>query len=759
LNELVNHLLNSSLEDVAKEAVKIRTAVYGTNITYSPKIFIPLTKLCRDNCKYCTFAKPPKRLDKPYLEMDEIIELAEKGAQLGCHEALFTLGEKPEYRYQTARDFLDKLGFNDTISYLYAAAKNVTEKTGLLVHSNAGAISYNELEMLRRVCPSQGMMLESVNPKLSAHLRSPDKLPSRRIETLVSAGKLQIPFTTGLLVGIGDTRVDRINGLLEIKRIHEQYGHIQEVIIQNFLPKKDTAMRNYPPCPVDEHLITIAFARIILPAEIHIQAPPNLADNIEDLLDAGIDDFGGISPLTIDHVNPENAWPDISRLKESLLKKGYELVPRLTVYPEFNSNKWISTELYHHVQIASDSNGLARNCNWSPGLKDEPPILIPNEKLYIKIPVKSKISEAVDAALSGQELDRDQIVSLFSARGNNFHLVCEAADYMREQIVGPQVTWVFNRNINYTNICTYKCRFCAFSKGPLSLNLRGDPYMLTNEEIVSRAIEAYEMGATEVCLQGGIHPDFDGRYYLNVVKDINKHVPGIHIHAFSALEIFAGATRLGISIEDYLKELKDAGLKSLPGTAAEILDDEIRKILCPDKISTNEWLEVHETAHKIGLYSNVTIMFGTFESPISWAKHIEVTRDLAKRTGGFTEFVPLPFVHMGSPIYLKKLTRKGPTFREVVLMHAVGRLSYGSYIPNVQASWVKLGINGVSQVLRAGANDLGGTLIDENISRAAGADHGQFVDPQAFQNLVNALPGRHLSQRTTLYKIISNALI
>ncbi|GIU83467.1 MAG: FO synthase [Acidimicrobiales bacterium] len=735
----------SDPDRLVETARLLRAEYHGNRVTWSPKVFIPLTMLCRDRCGYCTFAKPPARLLAPYLEIEEVLDIAVRGRDAGCREALFTLGERPEARYPDARDWLRKNGFDSTIHYLAEAAKIVTKETGLLAHANAGALYPDELADLRKVAPSQGMMLESL-ARLPCHEGSPDKTPERRLATLEAAGRLRIPFTTGLLVGIGETRRHRIDALLAIREAHLRWGHVQEVIIQNFLPKPGTAMHRHPPCPVDVLLETIALARLILPSEVHVQAPPNLVDDPVALLRAGADDWGGISPVTLDHVNPERPWPHVEELGDAARRSGYEMVARLTVHPRWvaDAERWIDPALIPAVLASSDSEGLARD-GWHAGGDTVPPRV-----LDVGPAADGPIAEVLSGVMQGEEPGEEELTVLFSARGREVAAVCEAADALRADLVGDEVTFVRNRNINYTNICTFKCRFCAFSKGPLSLNLRGTPYLLPLEEIARRAREAWDAGATEVCLQGGIHPDFDADYYLDVLRAVKAEVPEIHVHGFTALEIHEAVKRSGLDLADYLVQLRDAGLGTLPGTAAEILDDEVRRELCPDKVTTSEWLEVHEVAHSVGLRSNVTIMFGSIERPRSWARHLVATRELQKRTGGFTEFVPLPFVHMAAPIFLQGRARKGPTFREALLMHAVGRLAYGKLIPNIQVSWVKMGLAGVEQALRAGVNDLGGTLMDENISRAAGATHGQMMDLESMRSLVEAA-GRRLVQRTTLY--------
>ena len=740
-------LLERPLEQLLEEASALRDATHGRRVTFSPKVFIPLTHLCRDRCGYCTFAQPPARLQAPYLSPEEVLGIARAGAAAGCHEALFTLGERPELRYPEAASWLAEHGYESTVAYLVAMCRLVVEETGLLPHANAGALTADELASLRPVSASQGMMLESLRPDLEAHRGSPDKEPARRLRTLEAAGELAIPFTSGILVGIGETRADRLVALEAIAASHERHGHVQEVIVQNFLPKPGTSMHRADPCPEDEYLWSVAAARIVLPPDIHLQAPPNLSDDFGRLLDAGIDDWGGVSPVTPDHVNPERPWPALARLAAATEGRGQVLAPRLTIYPAFaqEPERWLDPAMRFPVMDRADAEALGRDHPWSSGGDVEPPRLLPSSAAST-----GAVGEVLDGVRLGQEVGEAELVTLFGARGPEVAAVAEVADELRAAVVGDAVTWVANRNINYTNVCTFKCRFCAFSKGPLSLNLRGKPYLLTLEDIQRRVLEAVELGATEVCLQGGIHPDFDGDYYLHVTEAVSAVAPSIHIHGFTALEVTEGAKRNGEPLGEYLQRLMAAGLKTLPGTAAEILDDEVRATLCADKVNTEEWLEAHRTAHGVGLRSNVTIMFGSIEEPKHWARHLLRTRELQKETGGFTEFVPLPFVHMAAPMYLQRRSRRGPTFREALLMHAVGRIAYRGWIDNIQVSWVKMGREGSRQVLAAGANDLGGTLMDENISRAAGATHGQAMDEATFREWVEPI-GRRLEQRTTLY--------
>jgi FO synthase len=748
-------LVAMPLDELMALAGAHRNRLFSTRVTYSPKVFIPLTMLCQDRCGYCTFAKPPARLDAPYFTRDEVLRIAQAGAEAGCHEALFTLGERPELRYPVAATWLSEHGYASTVDYLAAMCQAVLDETGLLPHANAGALHLSELSQLRLVSASQGMMVETLVDDLPAHRGSPDKTPARRLATLEAAGVAQIPFTTGILVGIGETRADRIEALEAISAAHSRHGHVQEVIVQNFLPKPGTTMFRSPRCPEDEYLWTIAAARLLLPGDVHLQAPPNLSEDFGSLLEAGIDDWGGVSPVTIDHVNPERAWPQLERLESVTESLGHTLAARLTIYPEFalDPARWLDPAMEFPVLDRSDAEGLARDSLWCSGGEVEPPVVIDPAR-FPTPSAGGAVGEVLSGVAAGQVVGEAEIVTLFGARGPEVRAVAELADELRRAAVGEQVTFVVNRNINYTNVCTFKCKFCAFSKGPLSLNLRGAPYLLDLDEVARRVVEAEEQGATEVCLQGGIHPKFDGDYYLDVLHAVRGASERIHIHAFTALEVTEGARRSEVPLIEYLARLRDAGLKTLPGTAAEILDDEVRAVLCPDKVNTEEWLEAHRCAHAVGLRSNITIMFGSIEQPRSWARHMVATRALQLETGGFTEFVPLPFVHMAAPIYLQHRARRGPTFREALLMHAVGRIAYRGVIDNIQVSWVKMGVEGARQVLRAGANDLGGTLMDENISRAAGATHGQRLDGEEMAELVQPL-GRPLVQRTTLYGTVA----
>jgi FO synthase len=732
-------LLARPLDELCAEARALRAEGHGRLVTYSPKVFIPLTKLCRDVCHYCTFARPPRRGERAYLSIDEVLDIARAGAAVGCREALFTLGDKPELRYRVAREELQALGCETTLEYLARAAEAVLVETGLLPHLNPGVMTRDDVRELRRVSASMGLMLETSSPRLSErggpHFGSPDKLPDRRLETIAAAGVERVPFTTGLLIGIGESRAERVDALLAIRELAKGYDHVQEVIVQNFRAKPGTRMADAPEPKLEELLWTIAVARILLGPDAHLQAPPNLSyGDFPRLLDAGIDDWGGVSPVTIDHVNPEAPWPELERLRSATESRGLELAPRLPVYPEWIAAEWIDSGVMPSVLRASDSLGLAREDGWSPG-EDVSIPFFPRDAL----PIATRA-----------ELGEEEVARLFRARGHERDRVLAAADLLRREVCGDEVSYVVTRNIQYTNVCYFRCGFCAFSKGKLAANLRGAPYFVPHEEIVRRCEEAWERGATEVCLQGGIHPAFTGDYYLSVVRAIKAAVPGLHVHAFSALEIWQGAATLGLALEDYLAELRDAGLSSLPGTAAEILDDEVRRVICPDKVTTAQWLQVHDVAHRAGLRSNVTMMFGHVDGPHNWARHLVHAREQQRSSGGFTEFVPLPFVHMEAPMWLRGQARSGPTFGETLLVHAVARLALHPWITNIQVSWVKLGAEGVAAALRAGVNDLGGTLMNESISRSAGAEHGQEFPPESMEELIRSA-GRVPRQRTTLY--------
>ena len=736
----------------------IRDAGHQNTVSYSRKVFIPLTHLCRDVCHYCTFAQVPRKLKAPYLKPDEVLKIAQDGAKAGCKEALFTLGDKPELRYKAARDGLKELKQDSTLSYLRDMAQMVLDETGLFPHLNPGLMAADELAEMRKVSISMGIMLESASDRLTEkgmpHYGSPDKVPARRLETLRLAGEAKVPFTSGILIGIGETRYERIESLLALRDANEPHGHIQEIIIQNFRAKAETLMVNAPEPDMNELLWTISLARIIFGARMNIQAPPNLSPGIfEQIVEAGINDWGGVSPVTPDFVNPEAPWPHLTDLADKTAGAGKLLIERLALYPEYANDlpQWVDPSVEPLVLQAIDGSGFPRTENWAAGAVEDPPeIDLARVTAIAKRGPSADLADILGKAKSGEGLSEDDIVRLFKARGNDYTAVCQAADKVRRQVAGDEVTYCVNRNINYTNVCYFKCQFCAFSKGKMSENLRGKPYDLSHEEIMRRTKEAGDRGASEVCLQGGIHPEYTGQTYIDIVRSIKQVNPDMHIHAFSPLEVWQGAKTLGVSISEFLGQLKEAGLGTLPGTAAEILDDEVRATLCPDKINTAQWLEVMEAAHGQGFNTTATIMYGHMEQYKHVARHLLRIRDLQEKTGGFTEFVILPFIHMESPIYLKGRARKGPTFREAILIHAISRLVLHPLFKNIQASWTKLGHEGVRACLQAGVNDLGGTLMNETITRAAGAAHGQETSPEEMEEIIRSI-GRTPRQRSTTY--------
>ena len=769
-------------------------------VSYSPKVFIPITHLCRDTCHYCTFVTVPGKLRASgrgmYLEADEIVDLARRGAELGCKEALFTLGDRPEDRWPEARQWLDERGYNSTLDYVRAAAIRVLEETGLLPHLNPGVMSWAEMSGLKPVAPSMGMMLETTSRRLFetrglAHYGSPDKDPAVRLRTLTDAGRLAIPFTTGLLVGIGENRDERADTLHAIRRLHKEFGHVQEVIVQNFRAKDHTAMASAPDADFDEFLATVAVARLVLGPDMRIQAPPNLVSAAEclALLGAGVDDWGGVSPLTPDHVNPERPWPALDSLAAVTAEAGFDLVARLTVQPKYvqSGHGWIDPRVAAHVDALADpQTGLARDVNpvgrpWQE--PDEAAESLGRSDLGSAIDTEGRraatrsdlgsafgdwesIRERVVelSARSPERIDTDVVAALRSAERNPggcsdaeylalacadgpaLDAVAALADSLRRDVVGDDVTFVVNRNINFTNICYTGCRFCAFAqrKGD------ADAFSLSVADVADRAWEAHVAGATEVCMQGGIDPDLPVTAYADLVRGVKQRVPSMHVHAFSPMEIANGVTKSGLGIRDWLVSLREAGLDTIPGTAAEILDDEVRWVLTKGKLPTSLWVEIVSTAHDVGLRSSSTMMYGHVDTPEHWVAHLNVLRGIQDTTGGFTEFVPLPFVHQSSPLYLAGAARPGPTHRDNRAVHALARIMLHGRISQIQTSWVKLGVERSQVMLRGGANDLGGTLMEETISRMAGSEYGSAKTVAELVAIAEGI-GRPARQRTTTY--------
>ncbi|HET6876051.1 MAG TPA: bifunctional FO biosynthesis protein CofGH [Jatrophihabitans sp.] len=797
--EILLSARGDELDDLCASAARVRDqgladAGRPKVITYSRKVFIPLTRLCRDRCHYCTFATTPNRIAAPFLSPDEVLAIAEQGAALGCKEALFTLGDRPEDRWPAAREWLDAHGYDSTLAYVRAMAILVLERTGLLPHLNPGVMSWAELQRLKPVAPSMGMMLETTSRRLfeqkdGAHFGSPDKDPAVRLRVLEDAGRLTIPFTTGLLIGIGETLAERVDALFELRRVARAYGSIQEVIVQNFRAKPDTAMARMPDAQLADLAATVAVARLLLGPRMRIQAPPNLiGDEFELLIRAGIDDWGGVSPLTPDHVNPERPWPQIDALAARTGEAGFRLVERLTVYPTYvrAGEPWLDPRVRPHVAALAGEDGLARPDVRPVGMPwqepDEAWASSGRTDLHTAVDTEGRSSDRrgdfdsvygdwatvaaeakrtsapqrldadVAAALRAAERDPAGIsdadaLALLHADGPELDAVTALADALRRDTVGDEVTYVVNRNINFTNVCYTGCRFCAFAQRRTD----ADAFTLSMAEVADRAAEAWELGATEVCMQGGIHPDLPGTAYFDIARAVKARVPEMHVHAFSPMEIVNGAARTGLSVRDWLIAAKEAGLDTIPGTAAEILDDDVRWLLTKGKLPAAEWIEVVTTAHQVGIRSSSTMMYGHVDNPAHWLGHLRTLSRIQDTTGGFTEFVALPFIHTNAPIYLAGVARPGPTARENRVVHAMARILLHGRIDNIQCSWVKLGVDGCREVLRGGVNDLGGTLMEETISRMAGSRHGSAKTVAQLDAIVTALPGRTTRQRLTDY--------
>jgi len=772
-------------------ASRLRDLGHGEIVTYSRKVFVPLTMLCRDHCHYCTFAKPPAKLGSPFLTPGEVVSIARAGADAGCKEALFTLGDRPEDRYDDARTWLAERGYDSTLDYVRAMAIRVIEETGLLPHLNPGVMSYEELARLKHVSASMGIMLESASDRLTAkggpHFGSPDKVPAVRLRTIEDGGRLAVPFTTGILVGIGETERERAEALFEIRDLHRRYRHVQEVIVQNFRAKPRTAMHASSEPGDDEFLAAVATARVVLGPRMHVQAPPNLSapDQRVRLLHAGIDDWGGVSPITPDHVNPEKPWPSIEALRATTARAGKALRERLTVYPEFATkpDPFLSGKMRAPVEALMGHDGLALDghapspipwqdpdVRWKPrtialtfAKADEAGLREDSAAVYGETDVPEATSAWTSARVPQHRVDADirsaltkaeahlsisdeEALALFRADGDALDALCHVADGLRAEAVGDDVTYVINRNINFTNVCYVGCRFCAFAQREVD----EESYTLTLADVADRAEEAWGKGATEVCMQGGIHPDLPGSFYLDVIDAVKRRTPGMHVHAFSPMEILNGATKLGVSFEEFLAEAKGHGLGTIPGTAAEILDDDVRWVLTKGKLPADTWEQIIRTAHHLGIRSSSTIMFGHVDAPPHWVAHIRRLGRIQADTGGFTEFVPLPFVHQHAPIYLSGKARPGATFEENLRMHAIARILLDGLIPNIQVSWVKLGVEACQAILRAGANDFGGTLMEETISRMAGAEWGIEMTPAQFDDAIRSI-GRTPAVRTTTY--------
>ena len=802
------HARGEELADLMVSAARVRDAGLSAAgrpgvVTYSKKVFIPLTRLCRDRCHYCTFATTPGRLPAPYLSPDEVVEIARQGAAMGCKEALFTLGDQPEDRWSAAREWLDAHGYDSTLGYLRAMAIRVLEETGLLPHLNPGVLSWEDFQRLKPVAPSMGMMLETTSRALfeepgGPHFGSPDKDPAVRLRVIEDAGRCTVAFTTGILVGIGETVQDRVDALFALRKMSRQYGHIQEVLIQGFRAKPDTAMRSTDDLDAEELLAAIAVARLVLGPTARVQSPPNLVepDDVARLLAAGVDDLGGVSPLTPDHVNPERPWPQLDALRQWCAAAGFTLKERLTAHPPYLAEPWLDPRLRAHVSALVDpATGLAREEAIPQGLVWQEPdgglenagrtdldtaidtegrrtetrsdfdsaygdwgSLVVSEEARTRgtgapaVPARERMRPEYAAALAEAEArgpamsDATALILFDPEPGAEIDALAGLADQVRRERVGDVVHYVVNRNINFTNVCYTGCRFCAFAQRRTD----ADAYSLSLDEVGTRAEQAWEIGASEVCMQGGIHPDLPGTAYFDLAAEVKRRVPEMHVHAFSPMEVVNGASRSAMSIHDWLVAAKEAGVDTLPGTAAEILDDDVRWILTKGKLPTATWIEVVTTAHKLGIRTSSTMMYGHVDTPAHWLAHIRVLRGIQDETGGFTEFVPLPFVHQSAPLYLAGIARPGPTPTENRAVHAMARILLAGSIDHIQTSWVKLGIEGTRTMLAGGADDLGGTLMEETISRMAGSEHGSLKTVTELEEMA-AAAGRPLMQRTTTY--------
>ncbi|GAA2506206.1 bifunctional FO biosynthesis protein CofGH [Streptomyces thermolineatus] len=803
------------LADLCASAARVRDAGLEAAgrpgvITYSRKVFIPLTRLCRDRCHYCTFVTVPGKLRRDghgmYLSPDEVLDIARRGAGAGCKEALFTLGDRPEDRWPEAREWLDAHGYDDTLAYVRAMAVRVLEETGLLPHLNPGVMTWTDLQRLKPVSPSMGMMLETTATRLwsepgGPHNGSPDKDPAVRLRVLQDAGRSNVPFTTGILIGIGETYTERAESLFAIRKVARQYHGIQEVIVQNFRAKPGTAMRSVPDADLGELAAAVAVTRLLLGPSARVQAPPNLVgDEHALMIGAGIDDWGGVSPLTPDHVNPERPWPHIDELADRTARSGFALRERLTVYPEFvkRGEPWLDPRLLPHVTALADpETGLAREDARPTGLPWQEPdeVFAPTGRtdLHRTVDTTGRTADRRDdfddvygdwdalreqaaegsgtdtaagprgasaperldadvrsalatAADDPERLADDQALALLHADGTALDELCRIADDVRRDTVGDEVTYIVTRNINFTNVCYTGCRFCAFAQRRTD----ADAYTLSLEQVADRARQAWDVGAVEVCMQGGIHPDLPGTAYFDIARAVKERVPGMHVHAFSPMEVVNGATRTGLSVRDWLQQAKEAGLDTIPGTAAEILDDEVRWILTKGKLPAATWVEVVTEAHRLGIRSSSTMMYGHVDRPHHWLGHLRLLDRIQRETGGFTEFVTLPFVHTNAPVYLAGIARPGPTVRDNRAVTAMARLLLHPRIPNIQTSWVKLGTEGAAEMLRSGANDLGGTLMEETISRMAGSSYGSHRSIRGLEAVAEAA-GRPSRPRTTTY--------
>jgi FO synthase len=722
-------------------------------VTFSRNYTLSLSRTCQCYCKYCAFATRRAHIHDP----DEVDRLLEEAVRRNTKELLVLTGERPEVNPEVAQKLAD-WGHEDFTSYVSWACQRALER-GMLPHTNIGVLDRGELTRLREVTASQGLMLESINPDLVVHQGSPTKHPAKRLETMRLAGELRIPFTTGILVGIGETPEERIQALEAIAAVQAEFGHIQEVILQNFVPHPryygqevaeiaDEASRERwtsgktvgselplpdwaTPVSIEDMKELIAESRRLMP-DVGVQVPPNLADWWPELVDAGATDLGGLSSNG-DHISPEEPFPSPHQVRKELAPRGYALTERLCAYPQYLDPEWMEQGVLDVVKLKYWSFIPRRGS----GRRQEAP------------PAPEIAPRAIEKGRRGEELTEEELTSLFSeTRPEVIEDMRQAADELRAELAGDTATFVVNRNINFTNVCVVGCAFCGFGQGKRS----PDAYLVEEEDFAARVQEALDFGATEICMQGGIHPDYALEDYGRWLCFAKECAPDIHLHAYSPMEVHYMCERSGRSPQSVFEYLIECGLGSTPGTAAEVLDDGVRQRISPNKLPVARWVEIIEASHRAGLRSTSTVMFGHIEEPSELARHMRVVRELQERTGGITEFVPLSFIPFNT--LLGRTHGVEEISRQDNLKHtAAFRLALGKTIPNLQASWVKMGLDAATESLRWGVNDLGGTLMEENISRMAGSHHGVRLEPE---QLIDAArqAGRTPAQRTTLYEIV-----
>lgn len=757
--EVLLHARGDDLDALLDAAGRVRDAGLAARgragvVTYSRKVFVPVTHLCRDRCHYCVFVDTPGGLARrgiaPYMEADEVVALAAQGAALGCREALFTLGDRPEDRWPAAREWLDARGYASTVEYLHHLGTRVLAETGLLPHMNPGVMTWGELQRLRPVSPSMGMMLETTSRDLWAvrgnvHYGSPDKDPAVRLRVLADAGRSRVPFSTGLLLGIGETYADRVQTVLAIRDVHARFGHVQETIVQNFRAKPRTAMQGAPDLGTQEYVAAVAVTRLLLGPDAVVQAPPNLTDagELALLLRAGVDDWGGVSPLTPDHVNPERPWPHLDDLARLTAASGFTLRQRLTVHAPYvhDRERWLDPALHAHVAAHADPAGLADEQAPVRGLPWRPVVLAGTAADGTGTGGPAVLVDDVRRALARAEddpagLTDAQYATLLGADGADLEALTVLADAVRADVVGAELTYVVNRNLDATL-------------------WRGDgderPDALGPAEVAALVDEAWSLGATEICAQGAVPASAGPEGYLDLARAVKAARPGVHLHAFRPAEVDDGARRTGTTRAAYAAALRDAGVDTVPGTGARILDDTLRAVLSDgQEVSVADWLDLVAAAHRAGLRSTSTLVYGHLEGPEHVVRHLRLLAALQDATGGFTELIPMPFVPGDAPPHVARLTRGGPSPRETRAVHAVARLALHGRVDHVQAAWPKLGVDGALAVLAGGADDLGGVLLDGTLRPDAGPEQGlQLTEADVAR--VAATLGRRVRRRSTTY--------